>query len=58
MLLWLRAICFVTQGKRGISAFELQSELEMKLYGMVGTMLLKIREAFGQRDEPYKLQNI
>jgi len=58
MLLWLRAICFVTQGKRGISALELQSELEMKAYGTVWTMLLKIREALRQRDEQYKLKNI
>jgi len=58
MLLWLKAICFVTQGKRGISALELQSELEMKAYGTVWTMLLKIREALRQRDEQYKLKNI
>jgi hypothetical protein len=58
MLLWLRAVCFVTQGKRGISALELQSELEMKAYGTVWTMLLKIREALRQRDEQYKLKNI
>src|SRR3989338_8505817 len=30
MLLWLKAIGLMTQGKRGISALELQSELEMK----------------------------
>jgi hypothetical protein len=58
MLLWLKAICFVTQGKRGISALELQAELEMKAYGTVWTMLLKIREALRQRDEQYKLKNI
>ena len=57
MLLWLQAICFVTQGKRGISALELQTELEMKAYGTVWTMLLKIREALRQRDEQYKLKN-
>ena len=58
LLLWLKAICFVMQGKRGISALELQSELEMKAYGTVWTMLLKIREALRQRDEQYKLKNI
>lgn len=58
MLNWLKAICFVTQGKRGVSALELQSELEMKAYGTVWTMLLKIREALRQRDEGYKLNNI
>lgn len=55
MLLWLRAICFAMQGKRGISALELQAELEMKAYGTVWTMLHKIREAFRQRDLQYKL---
>jgi hypothetical protein len=58
ILLWLRAICFMTQGKRGISALELQGELEMKAYGTVWTMLLKIRDAMRQRDERYKLNNI
>lgn len=33
LLIWLKAICFIIQGKRGISALELQSELGMKSYG-------------------------
>lgn len=32
LLIWLRAICLVTQGKRGVSALELQSDLVMKSY--------------------------
>ena len=29
LLIWLKALCFITQGKRGISALELQSALEI-----------------------------
>ena len=58
MLTWLKAVCFVTQGKRGVSALELQGDLEMKSYGTAWTLLHKIREAFRQRDEKYKLKNI
>jgi hypothetical protein len=58
MLTWLKAICFVTQGKRGVSALELQADLEMKSYGTTWTLLHKIREALRQRDETYKLNNI
>lgn len=57
MLVWLRAICFMMQGRRGVSALELQSELEMKSYGTTWRMLQKIREALRQRDETYKLKN-
>jgi len=58
LLIWLRAICFVVQGKRGISALELQSELDMKSYGTTWNMLHKIREALRQRDEKYKLNDV
>ncbi len=58
MLIWLKAICLMTQGKRGISALELQAELEMKSYGTTWNMLHKIREALRQRDETYKISNI
>jgi len=57
LLIWLKAICFITQGKRGISALELQAELEMKSYGTTWTILHKIREALRQRDEIYMLKN-
>ncbi len=57
MLVWLKAICFMMQGRRGVSALELQAELEMKSYGTTWRMLQKIREALRQRDETYKLKN-
>jgi len=58
LLIWLKAICFVTQGKRGVSALELQADLEMKHYDTTWTLLHKIREALRQRDATYKLKNI
>lgn len=58
MLTWLKAICFVAHGKRGISTLELQHELGMKSYGTTWAILHKIREALRQRDELYKLKNI
>ena len=58
LLIWLKAICFMTQGKRGISALELQAALEMKSYGTTWVLLHKIRNAFMQRDDEYKLSDI
>lgn len=58
LLIWLKAICLITQGKRGISALELQLELEVKSYGAIWNMLHKIREALRQRDETYKINDI
>lgn len=56
MLIWLRAIYFVMQGKRGISALELARHLGARSYGTVWAMLHKIREALRQRDDEYKLR--
>lgn len=56
ILVWLRAVYFVMQGKRGISALELKRHLGSKSYGTVWAMLHKIREALRQRDDTYKLK--
>ena len=48
----------MAQGKRGISAMELQSALEMSSYGTSWRLLHKIREAMRQRDAIHKLSNI
>lgn len=53
--LWCKAIFYVMQGKRGISAAELQRHLRQKSYGRVWIMLQKIRSALRQRDENYKV---
>lgn len=58
LLIWLKAICFITQGKRGISALELKGALEMKSYGTTWVILHKVRNALMQRDDEYKLNNI
>jgi predicted RNA-binding Zn-ribbon protein involved in translation (DUF1610 family) len=58
LLIWLKILCFMTQGKRGISALEIHSELEMKSYGTAWRILHKIREALRQRDDLYKLSNL
>lgn len=44
ILTWLRAIGLMSQGKRGISALELQSGFSMKSYGTAWSILHKIRE--------------
>lgn len=58
LLIWLKAIGLMAQGKRGISALELQSELNMKSYDTAWSILHKIREALRQRDDHYKLHDI
>jgi hypothetical protein len=58
LLMWVRAIFFVMQDKRGTSALQLQRQLGMKSYGTVWSMLHKIRAALGQRDDTYKLGNV
>jgi hypothetical protein len=58
ILTWLRAIALVTQGKRGISALELQRQLGMTSYDTAWRMLQKIRESLRQRDENYPLKGV
>jgi hypothetical protein len=55
LLTWVRAIYFVMQGKRGISALELKRLLKMKSYGTTWMMLMKIRKSLADRDAGYKL---
>lgn len=58
LLTWLKAICYIMHGKRGVSTLELQNEFEMKSYGTTWTLHHKVREALRQRNEKYKLKNI
>ncbi len=55
LLIWVKALFYVMQGKRGMSALELQRHLGLKSYGRVWTMLQKIRTALQQRDEDYQV---
>lgn len=58
LLRWLKAIYFITQGKRGISALELQRHLKISSYQTAWAMLHKIRNSLKQRDEIYKLKGL
>ena len=55
LLLWVKALFYVMQGKRGISAQELQRHLGLKSYGRVWRMLQKIRAALHHRDAGYQV---
>src|SRR5262249_16457790 len=52
---WLRAIHFVVQDKRGVSALALKRFLGLGSYRTAWAMLHKVRRAFLERDEDYKL---
>jgi hypothetical protein len=56
LLLWCRAIYFVMQDKRGISALQLKRLLGLSSYQTAWSMLLRIRRALGLRDEQYQLK--
>jgi hypothetical protein len=58
LLTWFKALYFVMQGKRGISALELRRQVGLKFYATAWAMLHKIREALRQRDERYKLKQL
>ena len=58
VLLWAKALFFMMQGKRGVSALELQRHLKVKSHGFVWSMLQRIRGALSQRDASYKLCGI
>lgn len=58
LLIWVRALWWTMQGKRGISALELKRQLKMKSYQTTWVMLHKIRRALRCRDELYKLKQI
>jgi len=58
LLIWLRAIFFVMQGKRGMSALELKRLLDMRSYATVWLMLKKLREALKERDDKYKIEKL
>ncbi len=57
LLTWIRAIGLMMQGKRGISALELQRHLSVS-EPTAWLLLQKIREGLRQRDETYPLKGI
>lgn len=58
MLTWFRALFFMMQDKRGVSALQVQRHLGARSYGTVWKLMHKIREALRQRDERYKLKSV
>lgn len=56
--MWLMAINFITETKKGFSAIELQRQLGLKRYEPVFRMYHKIRVVMGKRDDRYVLEDM
>ncbi|ALO14083.1 Transposase [Salinivirga cyanobacteriivorans] len=55
---WYLAMAFMSFSKKGISAAELQRQLNHSRYRTVWSMMHRIREAMGKRDDLYKLEGM
>jgi len=55
---WYLAMAFMSFSKKGISATELQKQLDHKRYESIWTMMHKIRQAMGNRDATYQLSDM
>jgi hypothetical protein len=55
---WYLAMAFMTFSKKGISAKELQRQLSHKRYESIWSMMHRIRQAMGQRDNLYGLNGM
>lgn len=55
---WYLAMAFMTFSKKGISAKEMQRQLDHDYYEPIWLMMHKLREAMGQRDDLYKLEGM
>jgi hypothetical protein len=55
---WYLAIAFMSFSKKGISACELQRQLEHKNYDTVWSLMHRIRSAMGERDARYSLEDM
>lgn len=53
---WYLAMAFMSFSKKGISAKELQKQLNHSRYESIWSMMHKIREAMSNRDSKYKLE--
>lgn len=52
---WYLAMAFMSFSKKGISAAEMQRQLDHSRYETIWIMMHKIREAMGKRDNQYEL---
>ena len=55
---WYLAMAFMSYSKKGISAKELQRQLDHSRYESIWSMMHKIRTAMGKRDSLYKLKGM
>jgi hypothetical protein len=55
---WYLAMAFMSFTKKGLSAKELQRQLDHPRYGTVWSMMHRIRKAMGQRDDRYNLEGM
>lgn len=55
---WYLAMAFMTYSKKGISATELQRQLNHSRYTTIWSLMHKIRTAMGKRDDLYKLEEM
>ena len=55
---WYLAMMFMTFTKKGISAKELQRQLEHSRYGTIWSLMHRIRNAMGNRDDLYALSGM
>ena len=58
LLMWLRAIFFLSQDKRGVSALQLMRQLGLSSFDTAWHLLHKVRRALASRDEQYLLHGI
>jgi hypothetical protein len=58
LLTWFRALHFVMQDKRGVSALQLKRMLGLKSMATTWLMLMKIRKALGDKDATYHLKGV
>ena len=58
ILKWVQVIYLSMSGKRGVSALEVQKQLKIGSYRTALSMLHRIRDALGNRDEMYKLKDL
>ena len=55
---WFLAMAFMTYSKKGISGRELQRQLEHSRYETIWNLMHKIRQAMGNRDSLYRLEDM
>tara|TARA_B110000003_G_C16508735_1_gene480294 strand:- start:5 stop:946 length:942 start_codon:yes stop_codon:yes gene_type:complete len=55
---WYLAMAFMTYSKKGISAAELQRQLNHSRYTTIWSLMHRIRSAMGKRDDLYNLEDM